>query len=146
MAEKFAKGTNPANYNATPETRVDGEPSALEVNQKGSLKVALDNDDGGSLSSAADTARSIATPVIPVQLVGPDGGVNETKELGQAQKVTVVGDLTYVALAPAGTAQATAGWQAYLVTVSGGTTTVTWADGNKNYDNVATDLTALSYS
>lgn len=109
MVEKFAKGTNPANYNSTPATRVDGEPSALEVNQKGSLKVAIDD------------------------------------ALGQAQKVTVVGDLTYVAVAPPGTEQATAGWQAYLVTVSGGTTTITWADGNSNYDNVATNLAGLNY-
>lgn len=63
-----------------------------------------------------------------------------------AQKVTVVGDLTYVALAPAGTLEATAGWQAYKVTVSGGTTTVTWADGDTLYDNSASDLTALTYS
>lgn len=38
MAEKFAKGTNPANYNVTPVTRVDGEPSALEVDVNGNVK------------------------------------------------------------------------------------------------------------
>lgn len=63
-----------------------------------------------------------------------------------ATKVTISGSDTYEATAPAGTAQASALWRAKKVTVSGGTTTVTWADGNANYDNVATDLTALSYS
>lgn len=132
-------------YNATPPTVRDGQNEDIQLNVNGDTKVEL-NTGGVALSSAANTARTTATPVIPVQLVGADGGVNETKELGQAQKVTVVGDLTYVAVAPPGTEQATAGWRAYLVTVSGGTTTVTWADGNSNYDNVATDLTALSYS
>jgi len=63
-----------------------------------------------------------------------------------AQKITTVGDDTYIALAPAGTAEATAGWRAYKASTSGTTTTITWADGDTNFDNVATDLTALSYS
>ena len=62
------------------------------------------------------------------------------------QKVTVDGADTYVALALAGTAEATPEWRAYKVTVSGDDTTITWADGNTLCDNVATDLTALSYS
>lgn len=109
MAEKFAKGTNPANYNVTPATRVDGEPSALEVNNRGDLMIE-------------EAGNEMAT------------------------KVTISGSDTYEATAPAGTAQASALWRAKKVTVSGGTTIVTWADGNANYDNVATDLTALSYS
>jgi hypothetical protein len=63
-----------------------------------------------------------------------------------AQKVTEAGDITYIALAPTGTAQSAAAWRAYKVTVSGADTTITWADGDTNFDNVATDLTALSYS
>lgn len=63
-----------------------------------------------------------------------------------AMKVTESGSDTYVAIAPIGTAQATAGWQAKKITVSGADTTITWCDGNANFDNVATDLTALSYS
>lgn len=63
-----------------------------------------------------------------------------------AQKVTVSGDITYIALAPAGTAQSAAAWRAYKVTVSGADTTITWADSNTNFDNVATDLTALTYA
>jgi len=63
-----------------------------------------------------------------------------------AQKVTVVGDVTYSASAIVGSLEASAVWQAQKVTVSGSDTTVTWADGDTLYDNVATDLTALTYS
>ena len=63
-----------------------------------------------------------------------------------AQKVTVDGDDTYIGEAEPGTLQAAAKWRCKKISVSGGTTTVTWADGNTEFDNVATDLTALSYS
>jgi len=63
-----------------------------------------------------------------------------------AKKITTSGDDTYVGIAPIGTAQTTSGWQCKKISVSGATTTVTWADGNANFDNVATDLTSLTYS
>ena len=67
-------------------------------------------------------------------------------EWGQyAIKVTVDGDNTYVAYAPIGTAQASALWQAFKVAVSGETTTITWADGDALYNNIASDLTSLTY-
>ena len=63
-----------------------------------------------------------------------------------AAKITVSGTTTYVAKAAVGSAESAASWQAKKITVSGSDTTITWADGNTNYDNIATDLTALSYS
>jgi len=63
-----------------------------------------------------------------------------------AMKITEVGDTVYIAKAPIGTAQATAGWQVKRIDTIGANTTFTWADGNADYDNVATDLTALIYS
>lgn len=63
-----------------------------------------------------------------------------------ATKITVSGTTTYVAKAPAGTTEATAGWQAKKIAVSGSDTTITWADGDTNFDNIATDLTSLTYS
>lgn len=64
-----------------------------------------------------------------------------------AIKVTVVTTITYVGVAAPGTAQATAKWQCKKIDEStAGTTIITWADGNANFDNVSTDLTALSYS
>lgn len=62
-----------------------------------------------------------------------------------ATKVTVSGSVTYIGVAPPGTAQSTAGWQCKKVDETTGTV-ITWADGNTNFDNVATDLTSLTYS
>lgn len=63
-----------------------------------------------------------------------------------ALKVTKSGNYTYIAVAPIGSLQATAIWQVYCVEKSGDDTLITWADGNANFDNVATDLILLSYS
>jgi len=63
-----------------------------------------------------------------------------------ATKVTTIGDVTYVAKAAPGTAQATAKWQAQKIDSSvSGTTVITWADEGK-FSQVAKDLTNLSYS
>lgn len=62
-----------------------------------------------------------------------------------AMKVTTSGSVTYLALAKPGTAESSALWQARKIDSSSGTV-ITWADGNTNFDNIATDLTALTYS
>lgn len=62
-----------------------------------------------------------------------------------AQKVTVSGSITYVAIAIPGSSQSSSVWQAKKIDETTGVV-VTWADGNDSFDNVATDLTALSYS
>ncbi len=62
-----------------------------------------------------------------------------------ALKITTVGSVSYVAIAPAGSSQASAVWQVKKIDETTGTV-ITWADGNTNFDNVASDLTALSYS
>lgn len=64
-----------------------------------------------------------------------------------AKKITVDGTSTYIATAQPGTVQSAASWQVQHIDESvAGTTLITWADGNANFDNVATDLTVLSYS
>lgn len=64
-----------------------------------------------------------------------------------AKKITVDGDYTYIATAVIGTADSSATWQVYRIDTSvAGDTRFMWADGDDSYDNVATDLTALSYS
>jgi len=67
------------------------------------------------------------------------------KDVDQGTKITVVGKITYIGIAPPGTDQASALWQCKKIDETTGTV-ITFADGNSNYDNVATDLTALSYS
>jgi len=81
-----------------------------------------------------------------VQTLGFDGqNVQRLNGENMAIKVTEVGLVTYVAKAAPGTAQSTAKWQVSKVDETTGTI-LTWADGNSSYDNIATDLTALSYS
>jgi hypothetical protein len=87
-----------------------------------------------------------------------DFGVGTTEPLGydgsalqrtiadsMAVKTTTSGSVTYIALASPGTAQATAKWQVRKVDTTSGVV-ITWCDGDANFDNVATDLTLLSYS
>lgn len=62
-----------------------------------------------------------------------------------ARKETVVAAVTYVAEALPGTLQATAGWRVRKEDATTGLV-ITWADGDNNFDNVATDLTTLTYS
>ena len=61
-------------------------------------------------------------------------------------KITESGDYTYIAKAPIGTAQGSALWQALRIEESGSNTVILWADANNDFDNVATDLSLLSYS
>ena len=62
-----------------------------------------------------------------------------------ATKITVSGAITYIGEAATGTLQATAAWRCQKIDTTTGTV-ITWADGNGEFDNVATDLTALTYS
>src|SRR3990172_10650651 len=84
-----------------------------------------------------------------VNTVEPLGfdGVNLQRMLGDslAMKFTESGTVTYICRAAPGTTQATAKWQVFKIddTTS---TIISFADGNANFDNVATDLTSLTYS
>lgn len=62
-----------------------------------------------------------------------------------AMKVTTSGSVTYLALAKPGTSESSALWQARKIDATTGAV-ITWADGNTSFDNVASDLTALTYS
>ena len=88
MAKSQSRYGNPANYNATPATRTDGDASALEVDATGSLKVALSSDvelgqvelkDADSTAQAnikaANTARTTATVVLATQDIDAAGNV-----------------------------------------------------------------------
>lgn len=80
------------------------------------------------------------------QVVGYDGqNLSALQADALAIKLTEAGDITYLAIAAPGTAQSDAKWQARKLDSSDGMV-VTWADGDSEFDNVATDLTALSYS
>lgn len=70
-----------------------------------------------------------------------------TDDVNYAKKITVSGNYTYIATATLGTVDATATWRVFRIDVSvAGDTRFTWCDGDDNFNNVATDLTALTYS
>lgn len=73
--------------------------------------------------------------------------INANTKINYAQKIddTVVG-ITYIALAPIGSLESSAVWQCKKIELSNGITKFTWADGDDKFDNIATDLTALTYS
>ena len=81
-----------------------------------------------------------AKRVIPYLAVG-DSYIDETSKQ-VAKKITVSGNDTYIAIAPIGTLQATAGWQVKKIAVSGADTVITWAGGGE-FNQVATNLTSL---
>lgn len=87
------------------------------------------------------------TSVLAFESLTYNGTANPTRLVSKemATKVTVSGTSTYVAKAPIASAQASAIWQAKKIDTTSGVV-ITWADGNASFDNVATDLTALTYS
>ena len=66
-------------------------------------------------------------------------------DIPYAQKITEGSGVTYVAVAPIGSAQASAVWQAKKITVSGADTVITWAGGGA-FNQVATTLSTLTYA
>jgi len=83
---------------------------------------------------------------LAVVSVGYNGSTTQIPNADSlATKVTVSGSITYVGVAAPGTAQSAESWQCKKVDETTGTV-ITWADGNANFDNVATDLTTLTYS
>lgn len=90
-----------------------------------------------------ELVRVVGGGGLPTALV--DGNALRTSDKPYAQKITTVGSITYVAKAEPGTAQSSPAWQVQKVDETIGTV-ITWADGNALFDNVATDLTALSYT
>jgi hypothetical protein len=54
--------------------------------------------------------------------------------------------VTYIGNAKIASATSAAVWQIKKIDESGSVITVTWADGNSNFDNVWNDRLSLSYS
>lgn len=80
-----------------------------------------------------------------VETMGFDGQGFRAQVSDQlALKITTSGSTTYVAKAKPGTDQSEAKWQVKKVDKTSGIV-ITWADGNPNFDNVASDLTTLTY-
>lgn len=89
--------------------------------------------------------ETLTKVVLPIEY-DPSGATKRKVTGNLATKITKSGADFYIGEATIGSAQSSAVWRAQKVTVGSGEYLVTWADGNDSFDNVATDLTALSYS
>jgi hypothetical protein len=90
----------------------------------------------------ADGAGNIEAAEADVDYQTPFTDRNFIPEIKEQSDATY----EYVAIAPIGTAEGDAEWMALRIHKTNQNNIVTLADGNENYDNSATDLTALSYS
>lgn len=68
-----------------------------------------------------------------------DGPLSERIDVASAT-------VTYIGEAVVGTLGSASTWRIQRVTVSGAVTSIEWADGNANADNVWDDRASLSYS
>lgn len=73
-----------------------------------------------------------------------NASISSNVEVTLATRIFPDGTTTYICKAPAGTLANDPGWQVKKIAVSGSNTFITWADGNTNFDNVATNLAAVS--
>lgn len=82
--------------------------------------------------------------ILAVEGLGYDGYALQRLNADNLQiKAVESGDYTYFCFAAPGTPEATAKWRVIRLHSSG---SVMYADGNSNYDNAATDPTALTYT
>ena len=104
---------------------------------------------GGTAATTQNIQNSSFDPEFGVSVAEGLGydGVSLQRNLANAlaMKITVAGAVTYLAVAAPGTAQSAASWQALKIDETSGLV-ITYADGDSDFDNIATDLTALSYS
>jgi hypothetical protein len=87
------------------------------------------------LSSSLPTSASTETTLQTIAFGGKQ----------YALKMTTVGDVDYIAEADAGTLESANVWRAKKVDSTSGIT-ITWADGDAGFNNVATNLPGLTYS
>lgn len=94
-----------------------------------------------------DGLPTVVSGSVSISTALPSGSNNigNVGSVPYAVKITIVGTITYVGKAAVGTSQGSASWQCQKIDETTGTV-ITWADGNANFDNVATDLTSLTYS
>lgn len=95
-----------------------------------------------SVSQILNQSFDKANQLLVLEALGFDGqGFKRSNAEDLALKITTSGTATYIGQAAVGTAQSTAKWQCFKYD-SG---VLTYADSDSEYDNVATDLTALTY-
>lgn len=114
-----------------------------------SLTVLL-ADTPSTTPSAADTVEVLRHQMPRVNSAGElltsgGGGASAVPALATIVD-EVSASITYLGKADPGTGAASALWQIQRITTSGTTTTVEFADGNSDFDNVWNNRASLSYS
>ena len=117
----------------------------------GSTKL-MDNDDVEfkRINSVADRSVLIFDPVkkkfVATSIDEIIGEITTSVEMQYNKIIDVVGSTTYIGEADPGSALASAVWRIKRIQVVGDVSTILWADGNSNFDNVWNNRAALSYS
>ena len=117
----------------------------------GSTKL-MDNDDVEfkRINSVADRSVLIFDPIkkkfVATSIDEIIGEITTSVEMQYNKIIDVVGSTTYIGEADPGSALASAVWRIKRIQVVGDVSTILWADGNSNFDNVWNNRAALSYS
>jgi len=81
---------------------------------------------------------------MPIYIDGRE--IRITEEIPYAVRVDAVGTISYIGEALAGSATNAAAWRIKKLEEVGNDVTVTWADGNTNFDNIWDNHLTLTYS
>jgi hypothetical protein len=104
--------------------------------------------DGVDIATISDVngKKAIDVSIADITLAAIDDSI-ETRGMPMAIVVDEVSStLTYVGEAVPGTLQATALWRIKRISIAAGVTTIEWADGDSNFDNVFSNRASLAYS
>ena len=100
-----------------------------------------------SLDDTLDLVATEATQELIRQLlVVLTGTVNENSIGSKLLQVDSVGSVTYLGYANAGTVTNSVTWSVKRIIETGNDVSITWADGNKNFDNTWNNRLMLNYS
>jgi hypothetical protein len=108
----------------------------LAINADGSINI--------SLPAGASTSANQATAIqwlTDIEALLTEAGTQLALRMDEASAT-----VTYVGTAYAGSLNAAASWAIKRITISGTVTTIEWADGDTNANNVWNNRAALSYS
>lgn len=127
------------------------EDAAHTSGDTGVMALGVRNDGGAASAANGDY---IPIPVsefssivgVPVHVVGDSDKYVQLVDFLAQQVDEASATVTYRGWAAPGTATSAASWRIQKISVSGTVTSITWADGNINMDNIFDNRATLSYS